>query len=275
MPDTITFDQFDPKHLDGALRLSAAAGWPHRREDNELVLSISQGIVALVSDKVVGTAIATSFGPVAMANTIIVDQAMRGKGLGRQLVERMMALVSPREWRLVATTDGLPLYEKLGFFEVGRIVQLQGEVAAMHAPMGVDWATPDDFPAIVAVDRQATGADRASLLSRLAVHGRLALIRAAGAVTGYAALRRFGRGEVAGPVVARNEEDAKRLLSYLFSGRSGAFLRVDTTEICGLAPWLEAAGLAAVGGGIAMRRGDAMAQHSPFQTYALATQALG
>lgn len=275
MPDTVTFDTFTQDHLDGALRLSLAAGWPHRREDGALVLGISRGIVALAGDKVVGTAIATPFGLVAMANTIVVDETMRGRGLGRRLMEQMLALVSPQEWRLVATMDGLPLYEKLGFREVGEIVQLQGKLAAVEAPTGVDWATPADFQAIVAMDQQSTGAERTSLLSRLAQNGKLAVIREAGAVTGYAALRAFGRGEVVGPVVAQNQEDAKRLLSFMFCARNTDFVRVDTSATSGLVPWLEAAGLTNVGGGIAMQRGEPAAQSTTFQTYALATQALG
>jgi predicted N-acetyltransferase YhbS len=274
-PDAITFAAFAPAHLDGALRLSLAAGWPHRREDSQLVLSISKGIVAQAGGKVIGTAIATPFGSVAMANTIIVDETARGRGLGRQLMTRMMALVSPLEWRLIATTEGLPLYQKLGFREVGRIVQLQGNVAAVPVPQGVEWASPADLEAIVAMDRAAMGADRASLMAKLAEVGKFAVIRTAGKLTGFAVLRAFGRGEVAGPVVACNDDDAKRLLSFLFSGRTGAFLRVDTTEGCNLIPWLQDTGLQNVGGGIAMRRGDAGAPQAASKTYALATQALG
>lgn len=280
MTDILTFAPFTPDHLDGALRLSQAADWPHRRADWDLVLGLSQGVVALAGDKVVGTAIATTFGPVAFANMIIVDAAMRGRGLGRSLMERMMALAAPQEWRLTATTEGFPLYRKLGFEETGQIVQLQGPVAALTAPAGVDWATPADLPGVIALDQQATGADRRTLLTRLADVGRIAVIREAEGLAGFAALRAFGRGEVVGPVVAQSDDVAKNLLSFLFSSRPGAFLRVDIPQTSGLAPWLQAAGLAPVGGGIAMRRGAAVAQTSPaqtpiFLTYALAAQALG
>lgn len=275
MPETITFDRFRQDHLDGALNLSRAADWPHRRADWEFVLGISKGIVALTDGRVVGTAVATPFGAVAMANMIIVDAALRGRGLGRSLMDRIMPLATPQEWRLVATTDGLPLYEKLGYRETGRIVQMQGKVAAIPAPEGVEWATADDLAAIAALDQSATGADRARLFAALAVQGRLAVIRGAGRLQGFAALRSFGRGEVAGPVAAASEDEAKRLLSFIFAHRPGAFLRVDTTEACGLATWLEGTGLASVAGGIAMQRGGPVPHSSPFLTYALAAQALG
>ena len=80
---------------------------------------------------------------------------------------------------------------------------------------------------------------------------------------------------MAGPVVARDAADARRLLVFLFAGRRGAFLRVDTPEGSGLGDWLAAQGLAPVGGGIAMVRGGAPAAAREFQTFALAAQALG
>jgi hypothetical protein len=46
-------------------------------------------------------------------------------------------------------------------------------------------------------------------------------------------------------------------------------------EASGLGDWLAARGLAPVGDGIAMIRGDAPAPASKFQSFALAAQALG
>jgi hypothetical protein len=205
---------------------------------------------------------------------IIVARDWRGRGLARAMLERLME-GDPRQWRLIATADGLPLYRKLGFVETHRIVQQQGPVAAIAAPEGVAWAEPDDTNAIAALDRAATGMDRAGLVAALAGAGRLAVIRDAGGLAGYAALRPFGRGEVAGPVVARDAADARRLLAFLFAGRPGALLRVDTPEASGLVDWLAAQGLAPVGGGIAMVRGGAPAAAPEFQSFALAAQALG
>lgn len=280
MTDTLTFAPFAPAHLGGALRLSQEAGWPHRMEDWRLVQRISRGVVVLGGPKVVGTALATPFGTVAMANMIIVDEAMRGRGLGRRLMDRMMAGVDVPEWRLVATEDGLPLYEKLGFAATGQILQHQGVIGACAMPEGVGAAEPADLPAILALDRQATGADRTGLLALLMAEGEIAVIRDATGLAGFAALRDFGRGAVVGPVIARDAQQAQRLLSFFFARRAGGFLRVDTTAAAGLAPWLTAQGLAHVGGGIAMQRGGASAPSpaaaSPSATvFALAAQALG
>ena len=124
--DTLTLSPFDPTHLAGALRLSRAASWPHRMEDWALLLSLSKGSVILDGETVLATALVTPMGPVATANMIIVDAARRGAGLGRRVMEAAMARIAPQEWRLVATRDGLPLYERMGFEACGDILQFQG-----------------------------------------------------------------------------------------------------------------------------------------------------
>jgi GNAT superfamily N-acetyltransferase len=274
MTKAAIFDPLTPAHLDGAVALSRAEGWPHRPEDWALILGLSRGIAALDGDRLVGTAMATPFGPAGALSMIVVARDWRGRGLARTMMERLMD-GEARQWRLVATAEALPLYAKLGFVETHRIVQQQGPVAAIAAPEGVAWAEPDDIEAIAALDRAATGMDRVGLVAALAGDGRLAVIRDESGLAGYAALRRFGHGEVAGPVVARDAADARRLLAFLFASRPGAFLRVDIPEASGLGDWLAAQGLAPVGGGIAMIRGGAPAAAPEFQSFALAAQALG
>jgi hypothetical protein len=134
-----------------------------------------------------------------------------------------------------------------------------------------------DIAALARPDRSACGVDRAPLIALLSEQGRIAVRRHEGRPTGFATLRAFGRGRVAGPVVAATADDARAPLSFLFATRPGAFLRVDTTAARGLAPWLAAQGLAHVGGGIAMRRGggEAPDRQTGVQTFALASQALG
>lgn len=116
----IDIQSFQPDHLDAAVELSRQAGWPHRKEDWALVLSISNGFVALENGRVVGTAMATLLGDgCATVNMVIVDEAMRGRGLGRRLMDAAIGATEKRECRLVATADGLPLYQKNGLRRLG------------------------------------------------------------------------------------------------------------------------------------------------------------
>ena len=268
--------EFSPDHLEGAVTLSRQAGWPHRLEDWAMVLSLSSGIVALDHGQVVGTILVTHYGRAATINMVIVDEAMRGQGIGRRLMDLALAECKGRECRLVATQEGLPLYTKLGFKEAGMIRQHQGIPNPRTPVEDVIWATTADIAECTAMDRAASGLDRAGLIARLVDRGSIATLRRDDNIVGFAGLRAFGRGEVAGPVVAASAEDAKHLLSFLFTARLGAFMRVDTSEISGLGPWLADQGLAHVGGGITMSKDGPAAQRTfPFQTFALASQALG
>jgi GNAT superfamily N-acetyltransferase len=270
---------FAPEHLDGAVDLSRAAGWPHRRDDWELVLSISQGIVLLDGDRVVGTAMTTPFGRrAATINMVIVDERMRGRGLGRQLMHAAIEAAGDRECRLIATEAGLPLYEILGFRPVGAIAQHQGPAVADHtvAGDGITWSDTPPVTALAVMDRDACGMDREVLIGRLAAAGQVATLHRHDRLAGFAILRPFGRGEVIGPVVAPAAAEAKALLAFVIAARPGAFLRVDTLEGPGLVPWLNERGLVRAGGGIVMTRGGLPPQPTrPFQTFALASQALG
>lgn len=281
--DTLTILPMAAAHLPGALRLSQAEKWPHRIEDWSLILNLSKGLVAIDNDEIVATALTTPFGSVATLNMIIVAERMRGRGLGRKMMVSVMRLIEPREWRLVATQDGLPLYEKLGFRETGRILQHQGivqapadaEQLAMPGADGLGMASLEDLPILVQLDERATGMGRTSLVSELLRVGKILAIREEGRIVAFAAVRPFGRGEVVGPVVAADAGHAHRLLGHILAERAGKFVRVDTEASTGLAPWLSERGLAHAGGGIAMRLGPPVPDSGPPYTFALAAQALG
>lgn len=161
--ETIDLVAFDERHLDGAVLLSREAGWPHRREDWAMLLALSHGFVALRGDAVVGTAMLTPFADdCATVNMVIVAASMRGRGLGRKLMDAALQACGGRECRLTATADGLPLYEKLGFVATHEIRQHQGIPVSL--PKGAadgdsepDWIGPAEFPTIAALDLEAQG----------------------------------------------------------------------------------------------------------------------
>lgn len=273
----IALRPFTIDDLDAAVVLSEAERWPHRREDWAMLAGLSQGVVAVEGARVVGTAFLTPYGPDdGTVDMIIVDKALRGRGLGRRLVETVMSSVEGRRLRLVATADGLPLYRKLGFVDTGAISQHQGLAAATDAPEDVETSAPADRDAILALDHAAYGADRGDLLRHLLADGEALVLRDHDGVSGFAIARRFGRGVVVGPIVAPNVEAAQRLLAAHFATRTGAFLRVDTPTKTGLGPWLAERGLAQTGDGVAMLRGQTpeRAASGP-RTFALASQAFG
>lgn len=275
--ESIVLAPFEAHHVGGALALSRAAGWAHRREDWEMIRSLSEGRVALAGDRVVGTALMTPFRDTCSAiNMIIVDESQRGRGLGRKLTAAVLELAGERECRLTATNDGLPLYEKLGFVATHQIVRHQGVASHIVAPEYVDWVGPEALPEIKALDRAAFGADRNALYNALAKEGSFAAIQKGDRLVAFAATRLFGKGEVVGPVVAENSEQARDLLAFILSSKEGRIVRVDIPEQTGLSSQLEDWGLPKEGSVVAMVRGAAGESQTPaVQTFCLASQAIG
>ena len=110
-----------------------------------MALSLGQGIAALGEDgSLAGTAMVTPFGETATISLVIVEASLRGRGLGRRLMRAALALCGDRAVRLIATRDGLPLYETLGFRATHEIRQHQGPLLLPDAPApdaGLGWAT--------------------------------------------------------------------------------------------------------------------------------------
>jgi predicted GNAT family acetyltransferase len=180
-----------------------------------LVQSVSRGIVALEEERVVATIMMTPYGDdAATINMVIVDAAMRGRGLGRKMMEEALAKAGERTCCLVATREGLSLYEKLGFVTTGEIVQHQGEALPVSAPARVSWAESGDLACLGALDREAFGHDRSALMKLLRERAKFAVIRDEGDTQAFSAIRPFGRGLVIGPVVARNGTEAKALIDF-------------------------------------------------------------
>ena len=277
MTNTLTLAPFEASHLEAAHSLSQAVGWPHRAEDWAMLLQIGGGFVALEGERVIGTALTARFGSdVSATFMIIVDAAYQGRGIGRKLMEK--ALPKDGCCRLVATAEGLPLYDKLGFMPTAQIAQLQGQLnVSPQAKQGdfshIRLATTDDIAALISLESSDFGGDRSKLMNWLFVHGAIFVsLNTEGRVNGFAARRDFGRGQVIGPVVAPNADAAKTLILAAAEGQDGQFIRIDTDEAAGLVTWIETLGLAQVGGGVAMQRGDRL---TPQTRVALFSQAIG
>src|ERR1700693_678874 len=106
--------------IPAALRLCGQAGWNQTAADWQRFLHFeSQGsFVAERDGKLVGTTTTTVFGEVAWLAMVLVEQSLRGHGIGGALVRRALEFLdgqSVATVRLDATPLGRPLYERLGF----------------------------------------------------------------------------------------------------------------------------------------------------------------
>ncbi|MCC7275835.1 MAG: GNAT family N-acetyltransferase, partial [Alphaproteobacteria bacterium] len=203
----------------------------------------------------------------------------QGAGIGRRLMDAILAAAGERTMLLNATVAGMPLYEKLGFVACGRVRQHQGPLGAVPpVPPGagtVRAPAPDEAGLVAALDALAFGAPRTALLDRLAAAGRVALLERDARIAGVGLSRPFGRGHLVGPVAAADAAGAQALIAHLLALLDG-FVRIDLATGAGaLAPWLEGAGLAFAGEAVTMARGMPLACDPSIRHYAIAAQALG
>mgnify|MGYP002623446649 FL=1 len=268
-----------PAHLTPVQRLSAAVGWPHRVEDWAFALRLGQGLVALEGDSVVGTIAWWPFGAHhATLGLIIVAPQLQGRGIGGQLMDAALMQLGARSVMLNATAEGLRLYAKFGFQPIGKIRQHQGTPRAAASVTRIEGGRlrPLQRDDLAALDERASGLPRAALLGAIAEAGTGLVLETADGIAGYAFCRRFGRGQVIGPVVAPDQQSAQSLIAAWLARNGSMFQRIDTTAQGGLSDWLADRGLPQCDEVIAMVRGTAphTSQDAP-KVFALASQALG
>jgi predicted GNAT family N-acyltransferase len=266
--------------LPSAVELSMEQSWPHREEDWQLLFEAGEGVVVERNGRIVGCTLAWRYGEDhASLGMIIVQEAERGKGLGRRMIEEMLGRLEGRTVILNATEEGLGLYRKLGFVETGRIFQHQGPAPTMPLaelipdervrPMGsADGIIPDLYSS-------ASGMDRAALLQILMANGSTVVLERDYEPVGFALLRRFGHGREIGPVVAPDLQGAKTLVTHWLGINAGAFCRVDAVEGTGFSDWLTEVGLPAVGSVTSMARGPLTGRSGPTRVFGIPAQAFG
>jgi GNAT superfamily N-acetyltransferase len=212
-------------------------------------------VVVDLDGEVVGTGVATINGPVAWIGTIWVARSQRRHGLGTALTEATLDLAETAGCAtqvLVATLEGRPLYERLGFEVAATYVTMEapgrGGVAAGAAAVRVrDWREDDGLASLAALDRAATGEDRAHVLRAFVAPTTTRVVTAAaddGAIRGFLVRPPWGGGMTIAPDV----DDALALLETRRDGyptdrlvRCGVLeANVDGRERLAALGWTEA-----------------------------------
>lgn len=259
--------------LGAAQRLSMAFDWPHRQNDWRAMLDIGAGVAAVdATGALRGTTLWWLNGPrAATIGMVLVDPILQRQGVGRRLMDHALSATGDRSIMLYATQAGLRLYEALGFRVAGRARQYRGEALRPVSSKRVRLALPTDGPRIHRMDTDAFGAPRRALIAHLLDTGTAVAIEANSTVSGFAVRRRFGRGQVIGPAVARSRNDAIELVAAILAP---GFLRIDVADDD---PEVETRlielGFAPAGGAVRMTRGDWPATTGI--RFALVSQAFG
>ena len=220
-----------------AMRLKDAAGWNQTASDWAAFLAASPDgcFVAEREGRVIGTAATIAYGGrVAWVGMVIVEEDLRGQGIGSRLLERAIAHLDALRVpavRLDATPAGRPLYEKCGFaaeWGIERWVlarEAPGAARAGEQPQSPGTARLDR---IIELDWEAFGADRSALLHAVAAAAPELVVAAPrdGAVAAGALGRHGTFADHLGPWLAPDASHAATLLDEFLrrSGRERIFV---------------------------------------------------
>ncbi|HEV3256349.1 MAG TPA: GNAT family N-acetyltransferase [Gemmataceae bacterium] len=192
------------------MRLKDQAGWNQTEADWRRLLDLEPDgcFVAELDGLPVGTTATCVFGSVAWVAMVLVDGAVRGRGIGRALMSHALAFLDSRGvrcTRLDATPLGRPIYQKLGFVGQYELARYEGVLPQSDPVAGVEPVRPDQFSRLLQLDREITGTDRGKLLHRLYEErpGDMVVVQGGGDVAGYLTARAGSRAFHIGPCLAR------------------------------------------------------------------------
>ena len=242
--------------LDGAVRLSASAGWNQNRADWAMMLRLGQGWGIEAADGAGDVQLAASIvvlpygSDFAWTSMVLVLPDCRRRGYAQRLLRHALAelVAQGRAAVLDATPAGHAVYAQEGFADTWGFARYRREAGSGSPQRSTAPPTrplrDSDWPAIAALDAPAFGASRVSLLRALAQRWPQAarVAELDGRLRGYV-LGRDGREALqVGPLLATDDDVAKALLGAALGAADGP-LYVDLLDCRrALLPWLQAAG---------------------------------
>jgi GNAT superfamily N-acetyltransferase len=245
--------------IPAGLRLTRASHWNQLARDWELFLALSPDgcrVAVEESGEVVGS-VATvrygsAFGWIAM---VLVDPASRGNGIGARLLQAALDILDDVPTvRLDATPAGHRVYTRFGFVDEYTIHRMQrvAQPLAMDSPTvqqllatlaqgpPVRRMEDRDLPQVFAQDEEVFGADRRTLLEVFRGQApEYAWVCGDGRIDGYLFGRRGYSFQHLGPLVARDEATARRLLGACLTSSADRAFIVDVPARPHISEFLE------------------------------------
>jgi GNAT superfamily N-acetyltransferase len=195
--------------LPAGLRLSRQAGWNQLAADWQRFLDLQPDgcFVAEWAGNAAGTTVTSIFGSVAWVALVLVDESLRGCGIGTALLHHTLGFLDQRRVptiRLDATPLGRPLYEQLGFAPQFQLARHTGTLPPTMADTATDAATREQWQELAILDEQVTHTDRRRVLLRLFAEqpGSVRLAQNKGCIEGFLAARPGHHAVQLGPCIA-------------------------------------------------------------------------
>ncbi|KAA0797614.1 N-acetyltransferase [Bacillus sp. JAS102] len=232
-------ERLKKENIEDIVALSSYIGWDYNRAEVETIFNA--GIVYGVWNerkKLIASAAIILYGEALTSiGMVIVHPDYKGRGIGKAITSSCMNSVSARTpIMLIATEEGKPLYEKLGFRAVSYVSKyicnsyntddhfVGNENYMMNYKEG-------DLEKIIKIDGYAFGTNRKEFLKKRIMQSEQCIVvkDKEQSVLGYGLSIQTPENKIIGPIVAKNDEMAMRIVHDLARGHHGK-LRIDVPE---------------------------------------------
>lgn len=237
----LTLEQLSIEDTAGLLQLTTHVQWDYSEQEVHTLLKV--GTIFGHRDpsgQIVSSAAILPYGErLASIGLVIVNHSYRGYGLGRSLMQACMeAIPAHVPLMLTATTQGEPLYKKLGFQTVSSVYKLLRDNTIISLPereARADYSiiplADELLPALIRLDASSIGADRKQLMEARVQQADRVMVatKPDGTLVGYGMAVPVSDKLVLGPIVGTDAAMAVQLIKALAKDMPKV-LRIDIPE---------------------------------------------
>ncbi|MDM5225214.1 GNAT family N-acetyltransferase [Cytobacillus sp. NJ13] len=275
--------ELNESDIPGLIDLSASVGWDY--DEHEVGTLLRSGRVfghKNAEGSIVSSAAIIRYDTnLASIGMVIVHEEYRGLGLGKEAAQRCASSVpGDIAVMLIATKEGKPLYEKMGFITVDFIHKyICDEVASDKSEDGlsIEAFIQSDFPKILEIDAAAFGDKRSAFLRNRIRQSKQCLVAKNnnGEIIGYGLSIHGPVNLILGPIAAPDSETAALIVEKLALHHKGK-LRIDVPEgRTDFMSYLERSGFVKANTPPVMMKNSAAMPQRNHSLYAIASQAFG
>ncbi|MBS9805483.1 GNAT family N-acetyltransferase [Bacillus cereus] len=235
----IRVERLRKEQISDIVALSSYIGWDYNREEIETVFNsgIVYGVWNERKELIASAAIILYGEALASIGMVIVHPNYKGKGIGKVITDSCIkSVLAHTPIMLIATDEGKPLYEKLGFREVSYVSKYicNSYNANNHCIENEDYMMnyeECDLEKIIKIDENAFGTNRKGFLKKRIMQSEQCTVvkDKEQNVLGYGLSIQTPENKIIGPVVAKNDEMAMRIVHDLAREHHGK-LRMDVPE---------------------------------------------
>lgn len=217
------------------IALSALIGWDYTHADLNTIFE--SGIIfghKTKDGQLISIAAIFSYDEsLSSIGMVIVHPNYRGLKLGKLTTQACLDRFKGKPAMLVATAEGIPLYEKTGFIKVDTLYKLiatkyTGPTITKDKEFKYRILTESDIQEVVRLDEGAIGANRAEfIMARITQSkNRIVLLNSKSKVIGFGLRIELAEMLLIGPIVAPDTWNAEYLIHTLINNFKGE-VRID------------------------------------------------